>query len=248
MNKIADDDLANGKDDRRVIAVIPVHGRLPLLEITIRRLYQVNKVYAVICVGGSEEKQTCLKANAEFIEFKNTPLGAKWNRGFMEAKKYFPDFCLYMGSSDWVSENWIKELIGRGDLAGKADCNFVDLSAKHGIRVAHWGGYNSAERKGEPNGAGRLLSEKFLDKIDWRPFINEKDHSMDWAMYRKAVDCSASITTNSISSQVLSISSDKWMNKHKFSEHWDNDKRGDVSWLGDYGFLDDIMELKNKLQ
>ncbi|HEX9805231.1 MAG TPA: ATP-grasp domain-containing protein, partial [Candidatus Dojkabacteria bacterium] len=36
---------------------------------------------------------------AEFIEFKNTPLEAKWNRGFMEAKKYFPDFCLYMGST-----------------------------------------------------------------------------------------------------------------------------------------------------
>src|SRR5688572_33434172 len=106
----ADDDLATCPTPYKVVAVIPVHGRVPLLPYTIKRLIQKNDC-KVICVGdGLHEKQVCEQSGAVWVPFKNSPLGAKWNAGFVAAKRFNPDAVLYVGSSDWVCNDWIKLL------------------------------------------------------------------------------------------------------------------------------------------
>jgi hypothetical protein len=136
----ANDDLGTAKPPYKVVAVIPVHGRLPLLPHTIKRLYRKNDVYKVICVGdGLAEKAICLEAGAEWVPFRNKPLGAKWNAGFIEAKKYDPDAVLYVGSSDWLSNDWtttMQPYVNQHGIAGVPGCHFIDIG--HELRLVYW--------------------------------------------------------------------------------------------------------------
>lgn len=210
----------------RTVAVIPVKGRLPLLKYTIQRLYNKNGVHKVICVGDTlDEKTVCEYNGAEFVTFPNDPLGKKWNRGFQAAKAHDPDAVLFVGSSDWVSDNWlnyIQPYIEAGaDLVGKPDFYLLDISDI--LRFCHWTGYDQVERMKEPIGIGRVLSRKILDRMDWKPIADDLNNSIDYSMYKRilALDGKCELLkTKDI--QSLSISTNRWPNKHKFNDHYSN--------------------------
>jgi hypothetical protein len=210
----------------QIIAVMPVNGRLPLVRFTIERLLKRNGVGRVICIGGIEEKATCEKAGAEFIIHANKPLGAKWNAGFLKAKEYRPAGCLFVGSSDWLSDNWIPALaplLDDYDMVGTPGCHFLDIS-KNGqytnhYKVCQWMGY-STDRKGESIGIGRLLSARVLDRIGWKPFADTADASMDHWMVTKVNKAGGkALTIDNKQVISLSISTDRWINKHRFKDH-----------------------------
>ena len=210
----------------KTVAVIPVKGRLPLLKYTIRRLLHKNNCHAVICVGDSfEEKELCESEGAIFVEHENSPLGKKWNAGFLKAKELEPDAVLFVGSSDWVSDNWLSycsKFINAGiDMVGKPDFYLLDISDV--LRFCHWKGYTDKRRKDEPIGIGRVLSAKILDKMNWKPIADDLENSIDFSMYNRILALGgkvANIKTDEIKS--LSISTDKWPNKHKFNDHYSN--------------------------
>lgn len=210
----------------KIIAVIPVNGRLPLLKHTIERLIKRNGIFKVICVGSEAEKQTCINAGADFIEHPNNPLGKKWNAGFLKAKEYEPDGCVFVGSSDWLSDNWISEyspMLEQYDMVGTHGCHFLDIS-KNGLRtnkykLCDWKGY-AGERQGESIGIGRMLSGRILHKIGWKPFSDEADASMDAWMQTKVKRAGGKVACiNHKGTIALSISTDRWINKHRFKDH-----------------------------
>lgn len=208
----------------KTVAIIPVFGRLPLLKHTIERLLNKNKVDVVICVGATEdEEMVCLKAGAKFYFHENMPLGKKWNYGFQKAKLEKPDVCLFVGSSDWLSDNWLPELLpymNEFDMIGKPDFTMMDISEN--IRCVKWGGYVK-ERKDESIGIGRLISARILDKMNWKPFIDDKNNSMDHAMYNKVSELGGEIALTRDPNLVpLSLSTNRWINKHRFEDHWNN--------------------------
>lgn len=216
----ANDDMANVGKPFRVIACMPCHGRLPLLKHTIERLYKKNGVFKVICAGGTEEEETCLKAGADFILHPNKPLGRKWNAAFQAAEKYMPDACLFVGSSDFISDSWISVLspyMNDFDLVGLPNCYFADIGSE--IRAVHWPGYDNY-RKGESIGIGRMISARVLSKINYAPFDPKLDSSLDYSMIGNVNKhgCCKTITADDICS--LSISTNKWTNLHKFDQHW----------------------------
>lgn len=207
----------------KVVAVIPIKGRLPLLKFTIERLLNKNGLTEVICVGSKDEKQTVENAGAVFLEYENNPLGTKWNYGFDYAKRYNPDAVLFVGSSDWLSDNWLAETtpyLKDYDLIGKKDFYMMDFQKE--MRSCHWLGY-VCQRKDEPIGIGRLISRNILEKMNWNPFRSDANHSMDSFMYRKTILLGGRYTTiENDNIYSLSISCDKWTNMHKFEEHWNN--------------------------
>lgn len=208
----------------KTVAIIPVFGRLPLLKHTIERLLNKNKVDVVICVGATEdEEMVCVKAGAKFYFHENMPLGKKWNYGFQKAKLENPDVCLFVGSSDWLSDNWLPELLPymtQFDMIGKPDFTMMDISET--IRSVRWGGYVK-ERKDESIGIGRLISSRILDKMNWKPFIDDKNNSMDHAMYNKVSELGGEIALTRDPNLVpLSLSTNRWINKHRFEDHWNN--------------------------
>jgi len=208
----------------KVVAVIACHGRIPLLKYTIERLLKKNKVSNVVCVGGMSERRTCEDAGAIFVLHENRPLGRKWNAGFVKARELKPDALLFVGSSDWLSDNWLSEtlpFVGEYDMIGKPDFYMLDIGDT--LRTCWWEGYGKGEREDEPIGIGRIVSARIMDAFDWKPFDDNKDHSMDWQMFirvQRAGGKMKLITGHHIKS--LSISTNRWANLHKFEDHWMN--------------------------
>jgi glycosyltransferase involved in cell wall biosynthesis len=207
----------------KVVAVIPIKGRLPLLKFTIQRLLNKNGLTEVICVGSKDEQKTVENAGAVFLEYNNTPLGDKWNHGFEYARRYNPDAVLFVGSSDWLSDNWLSETtpyLKDYDLIGKKDFYMMDFQKQ--IRSCHWLGY-VCKRKDEAIGIGRLISRNILDKMEWKPFLDHANNSMDFAMYNKALSLGGKYKVIENDNLVsLSISCDKWENMHRFEDHYSN--------------------------
>jgi hypothetical protein len=217
----AHDDLATAKRPFRVIACMAVQGRHPLLELTIKRLYQKNDVYRVICTGDRSDREVCERAGAVFIPFQNNPLGAKWNRAFQESEKFDPDACLFVGSSDWLSDNWIHKMkihVERFDLAGKLDMYLLDIGDEN--RACYWPGYDK-RRKNETIGIGRLLSRRMLDRIHFKPFEDRLNNSLDYSMQVSVMRLAGSLqVVKDDSMKSLSISTNVWSNKHIFTQHY----------------------------
>lgn len=226
--------------NKKVVAAIPVFGRHSLVKLTISRLLNRNGCHAVVCAGGEEDRKVCEDAGAIYIEAPNTYLGVKWNAAFMKARRLQAEAVLFMGSSDWVSDNWIPTLLphlDEYDMVGKAGCYFLDIKGPVyqsytsipkpcpvDYRLAYWPGYkfgkhrNDDRRDRESIGIGRLLSAKGLDKVDWQPFHNHLNNSLDYNMFKR-------IRSNKIiydaNIKALSISTDLWNNKHRFADHWE---------------------------
>lgn len=201
-----------------IYAPIPIYGRLPLVKLTLERL--IRQGITPIGVGHEREaRKLCRELGVKFVRHENEPLGMKWNAGFMACNQSDCEAVLFVGSSDWVSDKYIDLLrknINKHEIIGVAGCHFVDVGRE--IRLVHWRGYTDEIRKGEPIGIGRLLSVDFLKRIEWLPFNYNLNSSLDRSMYQKATNVHLIKNTEEI--QCLSISTNKWVNKHKFEDHW----------------------------
>jgi len=206
----------------KIIAPIPCFNRFPLVELTASRL--IRQGVTPILIGHENQiKEIANDLNIEFIQAPNSPLGNKWNKGFMACKNYKPDGVIFMGSSDWCSDDYIKsvnENLNDFNLLGMLGCHFVDVADK--IRLVHWTGYGNGMRHEEPIGIGRVLRCDFLNDINWKPFDENLNAGLDWSMWLKALNTYQKIGIFEEQSkiQLLSISTNKWTNKHKFEDHW----------------------------
>lgn len=210
----------------KIIAPIPCFGRIPLLRLTVKRLQDKNKIHKVILIGHELEVEALAEElNCEFVYHANEPLGSKWNAGFIAAKKYDPDGVLFVGSSDWISDNYIEYIekeLPEFDMLGMLGCYFTDIGKE--IRSVYWKGYGKGNRSHEPIGIGRVLSARILNAIDWRPFDIDKNNSMDFQMYHKVIQKGGKVGIFDAKEdiQFVSISTAAWTNKHIFSHHWSN--------------------------
>jgi hypothetical protein len=222
----------------KIVAVMPVKGRELLLPWTIKRLKRI--VDEVVCVTETkEERPICQAAGAIVTTLRSATLGAKWNGGFLNARQFDPDYYLYVGSSDWISDNWIEELLPiaeNHELTGVQDFYEMHLMYDHyfdkkqnynvhkvnesfmGRKVGYWKGYYG-ERRGEPIGIGRLLRRDFVKRIDYKPFDPMLTKSLDWSMYNKTEDV-VSIRCDKI--KCMALSTTLWGNKHIFETDMSN--------------------------
>lgn len=203
-----------------IIAVTPVFGRTPILKYTIQRLLKKNGCSHVICVGHQETDRKCVEENGGIWVQHENILGGKWNAGFQAARELKPDGVLFVGSSDWVSDNWLDmaPMLEKEDLIGKPDFYMLDMGDTR--RMCHWAGYQ-CHRKGEPIGIGRMVSASILDKMNWKPFIDTANKSMDWQMYIKALSLGGTVHSETGNQYLsLSFSTNRWPNLHKFEDHW----------------------------
>lgn len=206
----------------KIVAPIPCFNRFPLVELTASRL--IRQGVTPILIGHENQiKKIANDLNIEFIQAPNSPLGNKWNKGFMACKNYNPDGVIFMGSSDWCSDDYIQsvnENLNDFNLLGKLGCHFVDVADK--IRLVHWAGYGHGMRREEPIGIGRVLRCDFLNDINWKPFDENLNAGLDWSMWLKALNTyqKIGIFEEQSNIQLLSISTNKWSNKHKFEDHW----------------------------
>lgn len=156
----------------------------------VRRLRgQYDDVDVEVCVAGSEgfkSQNRCKEKWIHYVEIENNPLGRKMNAAALLAKEKGYDYCLLVGSDDIICNNLFDlylDSIDRGiDYTYLMDGFFYDTTTK---RSLYWGGYRD-RRKGDSLGAGRLLSKRLLDKLDWQMWYDVKLSGMlDSAMDEK---------------------------------------------------------------
>lgn len=249
------DDLAESCNDctckYKVVAVIPCFGRFPLLRVTVDRLYKVNGVHKVVLVGHEHNViEIAKQTGSKFVHHENKPLGRKWNAGFKAAKELNPDAVLFVGSSDWISANWLPKslkYLNEYEMIGRLDCHLLDIDTNTGKRLVYWPGYGKGLREEEPIGIGRVISARILDKIGWEPFDPLKDNSMDWQMWHAVLQNGGKVKLMNDDTKSLSISTNKWENKHNFSEHW-NGKLPSQKITDIDGFLNNFPEAKTLFQ
>lgn len=230
----------------KVIVPIPVYGRLPLLKLTIKRLYEKNKVSKVILIGHEPEAmRLASETGCDFINMPNDPLGAKWNAGFRAAQDYDHDAVLFAGSSDWISDDYLsicERHIETNSMIGKLGCHFADKRQGQ-LRLVYWPGYTDISRRNETIGIGRVLSVSLLKKINYTPFTDNLNNSMDYAMQRAVrLNYGKIKILDKDAGSLLSISTDMWRNKHDFDDHWSN--RLPSEKMQPFPFLNNFPEIE----
>jgi hypothetical protein len=245
------DDLAIPIKRFKVIACLPVLGRLPLLEHTIRRLYEKNKCHKVICSGdGALDRELCTSLGAVWVQSSNKPLGQKWNKAFQKAQEYSPDAVVYVGSSDFLSDNWLSVMetyVKEKHFVGVAGCHFIDIG-KEKLRGVYWSGYKDTkyhkDRGDETIGIGRMLSSSLMDKLDWKPFNDLYDNSLDRSMKEKCKKAGIDDFMVNENVKAVSISTHQWINKHRFEQHWDGEPEANKRLSDVDGFVSEFPEIK----
>lgn len=119
-----------------------------------------------------------------FLEHVNQPLSEKLCFGMQHLGTLGVDAVLSMGSDDFVGEHSIRfvaaQIQAGYDIVGVKD--FYFWNAQKGMRW--WGGYKG-RRAGETVGAGRSLSARLLERMDWTPWPGKLLCGMDGAMWRR---------------------------------------------------------------
>jgi hypothetical protein len=210
----------------RIVAVMPVKGREELFGITIKRLYQQRDVeMTVVCIGHTHEEWEVTNDNGGiFIMMPNdTPLGAKWQRGIDEAAYIDPDAVMIVGSGNWFTNGWcgnLFPLLEEFDVVGSEEMYIYHIRQKDRIML-HWGGYYTS-RRGDMLGAGRMISKRILDKVNWQIYDTSLNKGLDKSMTRILKKAGAEFYTAPPTERILKVSSYKWENINPFTALWNS--------------------------
>lgn len=151
-------------------------------------LEHLPKDVTLICVGDADENQAVFSQPIEnqlsnpyglYLCHPNKPLGKKWNYGLEWCKKFAFDYLIITGSDDFFSPDlweWYKTLTVH--YAGLLDMYFFDKG-----RVKYNEGF-TANRRGEPHGAGRALHRSVLEAVDWKLWEDNLNEGLDASMTR----------------------------------------------------------------
>jgi len=137
----------------RIAVVIPCHGRERLAERVI-------------------EYHTQMPGTLVLSVWTDTqPLGKKFNEGFLQIKKDNPDIigAMIVGSDDLIHEQYFRHIRQTKPLYSElARCLYYngetgDMRCTPGMEV----------------GAGKYFSRAFLDRCDYKPYVDELDRNVD---------------------------------------------------------------------
>ena len=172
---------------------------------------------AVVSVAYSETDYKGIIEDYGFIAVwkDNKPLGWKFNEAIYQLKGKC-DNIIVTGSDDIISDplaDFYKASTDKDYLAF-LDCFFYDVKSD---KTKHWSGYTSPRRIGEPIGAGKMLSSKVMDQLQWKPFpaINK---SLDWhfnqaVMNIEGINIMFRYLTEMLNCYLIDIKNDISMNK-----------------------------------
>lgn len=206
-----------------IISVTATYNRPVILRDTLEILGKIKGLKKRIVVGtlAKEDGVVAQTAGAEYYEFPNNLLGAKWQHGIEQAKKYNPDAILICGSDDWITEGWVDffyPYINNGwDVVGKSKWYTCNITKNHaGLTEFQY------SQDLEPIGAGRLISRKLLDKMEWKLYLTNVNSGLDRDARVRAKELGAKILIeNNCEEHIFCIKS-TWPCKNSFESYNNN--------------------------
>jgi hypothetical protein len=189
---------------------------------------QTHPLFKIVLVGSTNlDKTTAIKTGVDFLQYENKPLSNKWQAGIEYARQFDPDAILINGSDSWLSTNWCsvtKKYIEKGfDMVGKTQFYSCRLDPGQTIMVIS----KEYKYRKDPVGAGRLISKKILDKMQWKLFPKGYNSSLDGESYKKLVGHKANIKilNNQDEIIVMGVKANTWPALNRFNASVQN-RRG----------------------
>ncbi len=171
-------------DSMKIVAVIPTYKRKDVTVATIRYLSKQSvPPDEIVLVGSSQEDVAAAEeAGCHYVNYPNDPLSEKIQAGIYKAREFSPDAILLCGSDDWLSLDWIERFslcLRTYDVVGHGTMNLLQGTGGKDIKIIEIPVYMGTSRRGEPIGAGRMISRRILDKIDWNLYREKQNTGCD---------------------------------------------------------------------
>lgn len=174
----------------RICVVTCVWGRVDVFKLFIESINNLIVKPIVVVIGSPEDEnedkfvKLCNLSGFKYFSYDNEPLSNKWNYGIKKTLEQNYDYLLIMGSDDVLNNRlYCKYLIYNGDYCGLKDIYFFDTINN---REHFWGGYTN-HRKGEPIGAGRLVSRRIIEKMNGDYFNLGINSGLDRTFHERAL-------------------------------------------------------------
>lgn len=177
------------------IAIITAMWRRPhvfdLFGINTNKLISECSEHEIqVFVAGSEGDTSRSQAHEydfNYIEHPNQPLYAKFNAATRLAGEWHPNYVMVMGSDDIMDlkmlRNYYRHMDKGVDLIGSLGWYFYDINKDFAYL---WNGYAEKWNKGMTCGAGRMLSRKLMEALNWEPWQPQVlGEGMDRTMERR---------------------------------------------------------------
>ncbi|MBL4810405.1 MAG: hypothetical protein JKY43_10170 [Phycisphaerales bacterium] len=180
--------------EQKIIVISAMHHRQKTVKFCIDKMPFIEK-YMIYSDKSDHTFLTFYTDVAGCEQVINRPLSYKWNRAIRYLKNIEFDAVIVLGSDDYIDENFvdfIKNNIENYDLI-----SFKDIYFKENDDFFYWPGY-IGQRKGEPAGAGKTYSKKFLEVIDYNLFPLSKNSSLDGMSWKVCKDANAKTLVTSL--------------------------------------------------
>lgn len=158
--------------------------RKEVFRIFIENMKHLRQVFGIDLVIAGEENDELIPDWSTFVNVSNDNLTDKWNAGARTCRG--SDYVIMLGSDDIMSDSLMyeykKRMIKGIDYIYFLDCYFYHIHTKQGL---YWAGYRQPVNRGHACGAGRVLSKRMLNAMDWEPWLRGYERVLDTGMDKK---------------------------------------------------------------
>lgn len=115
----------------------------------------------------------CEKYGIKWVMAENQPLGRKKNAGLKSAQAYDFDYLMEIGSDDLITLDLLTQYldyVGVVDFFGISDAAYIESSSGYCRRLT---------TSSSTYGAGRMISRKVLDAMDWKLWDDGLNRGLD---------------------------------------------------------------------
>ena len=113
----------------KVLCLTALYARPEVAEICLRGLNRLREEFDIqpLAVYTGDFAELCKRYDVIGLEFKNEPLGEKWNAGLTEALKHKWDYLMTIGSDDLLANELLRQYSWTEESFGITECGVLDL-------------------------------------------------------------------------------------------------------------------------
>lgn len=161
-----------------LLVFVAVWKRPDITELCFMGIDRIKKhpmynIEALAVISEKEMIPLCNKYNIKWVMTENTPLGKKKNFGLKQASAYQFDYLLEIGSDDLITDELLDqylEYFDQYEFFGISDICYVESSNLECRRLT---------TNTTTYGAGRIISRKVLESMNWNIWSDEINRGLD---------------------------------------------------------------------
>jgi hypothetical protein len=183
-------------EQNKIVVICPVWLRPRVLEQFLENHYNLVPRPTVILAGSPHDDCMFIASrydNVIYTQGENLPVSKKFNDACSLVKDLpmlgldngEATHFILTGSDDFMSQKtWEYYLAFNGDHLGLRDLFFYDSITK---KCFHFMGY-TGRREGTPIGACHMISADVMEKLNYRPYVDEERFPREQSVWKKVCD------------------------------------------------------------